>query len=181
MRRFSVLGVVLVIAACAPGSSRVSTASSSPSFRAKTVAVASVRGGRNKGVDVARALAARLESDGIHAAALEESDSVLAGSALGMDIASDPRVLAEVRRATGADAIAFLTLAPGWRSLEIVALDLATGEPVLRSTARPKGAAFETADEVAAAAAGALSFMAPRRARAAAAPSGDALDEIPVP
>ena len=174
--------LVVFLSACAAGTGRVNTASSAPSFRAKSVAVASVRGGRSKGVDVARALASRLERGGMRSAALEESDSVLAGSALGLEIASDPRVLAEVRRATGADAIVFLTLDPGWRSLDVSALDLATGDPVLRATVRPKGDAFQTPDEVAAAAAEALSGLSPGHKRQlSAGATGDALDEIPVP
>jgi hypothetical protein len=169
----------LALSACAAGSPRVSTASSAQSFRAKTVALASVVGAGAKGAEVARALAARLESGGMRASSLEEADSVLAGSALGLDIASDPRVLAEVRRATGADAIVFLTLDSGWRNLEISALDLATGEPVLRAKARPSGPNFETPDEIASAAAESLSFMSPQRARASAAArnGGDELAE----
>jgi hypothetical protein len=176
------MSAVLFLSACAAGSGRVETSSRAPSFRARTLAIAAARDGRGKSVDLARELTRRLEAGGFRAAALEDSDSVLAGSALGLDMASDPRVLAEVRRATGADAIVFLTLDPGWRSLDVAVLDLATGEPVLRAAARPRGESFASPDEAAEAAAEALASLSPDRARAsAAARAGDGADEIPVP
>lgn len=173
---------VLSSAACAAGSGRVETHSQAPSFRARGLAIAAARGARGKGPELARALSARLEAGGLRAAALEESDSVLAGSALGLDVASNPRVLAEIRSATGADAVVFLSLDPAWKALDVAVLDLATGEPVLRAAARPRGDAFATADEVAAAAAEALSGLSPERAKAAAAARADGgISEIPVP
>lgn len=181
MRPF-VLFAVFSLAACAAGSGRVETHSQAPSFRAKGLALAAARGARGKGPELSRALSSRLEAGGLHAAALEESDSVLAGSALGLDVASNPRVLSEIHSATGADAIVFLTLDPAWKTLDVAVLDLATGEPVLRATARPRGDAFASVDEVAASAAEALSGLSPERAKAAAAArAGGGLDEIPVP
>lgn len=169
-----------VLGACAPGSGRVVTTARAPSFRAKVLAIAPVRGAGPLRLSLPRALAARLRAGGMRAVDLEESDSVLAGSALGLDVAADPRVLAEIRRATDADAVVFLSADPSWRSLEVQALALSTGEPVLRATARPKGVSFGSADEAAAAAAEALSGLAAERERARSAATEDA-DEIPVP
>lgn len=185
MKRSRFLVPLAVLCACAPGSGRVETHSQAPSFRAKTLAVAPVRGAGSRGSDVARALVARLEAGGFKASALEESDSVLAGTALGLDIASNPRVLAEIRDATGADAVVFVTLDPAARSMDVAALDLASGEPVLRATARPGGDAFALPNEAAGAAAEALSALAPERVKAKAAAAardeGGGLDDIPVP
>lgn len=180
MRLAWLAAAAAALSACAFGSDRVETLSQAPSFRAKVLAIAATRGAGAKGVELSRALARRLQAGGIRAAALEESDSVLAGSALGLDAASDPRVLAEIRRATGADGIVFMSLDPNWRTLDVSVLDAETGDVVLRAAARPSGEAFESADDAAAAAAEALSGLAPERRKAAAAARGRT-DEIPVP
>ncbi|HXS99937.1 MAG TPA: hypothetical protein VN915_04640 [Elusimicrobiota bacterium] len=170
-----------LLSACALGSDRVETHAMAPSFRAKTLAIAPPRGASAaKGEELVHALAKRLGAGGIRAPALEEADSVLAGSALGLDAAADPRVMAEIRRATEADGVVFLSLDPSWRSLDVSVLDAVTGDAVLRATARPSGEAFESPDEAAAAAAEALSGLAPERRRAAAAAS-EKTDEIPLP
>lgn len=170
-----------MIAACAPAE-RNDVLSHSPSFRARTVAVAATRGARGKGVEISRALVSRLESSGLTASALEESDSVLAGSALGLEAARSPRLLDEIRRATGADAIVFLSLDANWRALEISALDARTGDAVLRSVAHPRADAFAGASEIADAAARALSpLAAERRAPKASRADGPAIGEIPLP
>ncbi len=169
------------LSACAAGSGRVETQSQAPSFRAKVLAIAATRGAGPKGVEARPgALSRRLQEGGIRATALEESDSVLAGSALGLDVAADPRLLAEIRRATDADGIVFATLDPGWRTLEVSVLDAVTGDVVLRATARPSGTAFDSPEEAAAEAAEALSGLAPERHKAAAAAVHKS-DEIPVP
>ena len=168
------------LSACALGSGRVETTSQAPSFKAKVLAIAATRGAGPKGVEIARDLSRRLQAGGIRAPALEESDSVLAGSALSLEIASDPRVLAEIRRATEADGIVFLSLDPNWRTLEVSVVDSVTGDLVLRATARPAGEAFETADDAAAAAAEALSGLAVERHKAAAA-ARQKTDELDVP
>ena len=94
----------------------------------------------------------------------------------------NPRLLDEIRRATGADAIVFLSLDPSWRALEISALDARTGDAVLRSAAHPKSAAFEGAGEIADAAARALSSLAgERRAVRTSRPDEPPLDELPLP
>lgn len=181
-RRAAALLLAVVSSACSLGGGRSDTLAAVPSFRARTIAVAAVRGSRGKGVDISRALTRRLEAEGIAAASLEESDSVLAGAALGLDTAANPRVLDEIRRATGADAIAFLSLDPSWRSLDVSALDARTGEAVLRTAAHPRGDEFASPAEVAEAAARALSALAAEHAKPrASAPPGEPVDEIPVP
>lgn len=178
MRRL--LPALLLLAACGTGE-RHDALSRAPSFRARAVAVAATRGARGKGVEISRALVSRLEAAGLTAAALEESDSVLAGSAIGLEAARNPRLLDEIRRATGADAVVFLSLDPGWRALEISALDVRTGDAVLRSAAHPRADAFADAAEVADAAARALSpLSAERRAPRATRPD-DPVDELPFP
>ncbi len=172
---------VLLLAACASGE-HADNLSRSVSFRAQTVAVAATRGSRGKGVEISRALVKRLEALGLTASSLEESDSVLAGSALGLEAATNPRLLDEIRRATGADAVVFLALDPSWRALEISALDARTGDAVLRSVGHPRGDAFESADEIADAASRALaSLSAERRAPKVSGPDDLPTDEIPLP
>ncbi len=171
---------LLLFAACSPVSDRFDTLSAAPSFRAKSVAVAATRGARGKGVEIARALVAKLEAQGLRASALEESDSILAGSALGLETAMNPRVLDEIRRATGADAVVFLSLDPDWRSLDVSALDARTGDAVLRTAVRPRATAFAGAAEIADGAGRALAALhAERRPR----PSNvdEPTEEIPVP
>ncbi|MBI2387933.1 MAG: hypothetical protein HYV14_18250 [Elusimicrobia bacterium] len=178
MRRL--LPALLLLAACG-GAERQETLSRAPSFRARTVAVAATRGARGKGVEISRALVRRLESLGLTASALEESDSVLAGSAIGLEAARNPRLLDEIRRATGADAVAFLSLDPAWRGLEVSALDARTGDAVLRAVAHPRGEAFADAAEIADAASRALAPLASERRPARAARPDDPVDEIPLP
>jgi hypothetical protein len=171
---------LLLLAGCGLGDRREEL-SRAPSFRARTVAVAATRGARGKGMEISRELVARLEGLGLNASALEESDSVLAGSAIGLEAARNPRLLDEIRRATGADAVVFLSLDPSWRSLEVSALDARSGDAVLRSAAHPRGDAFAGAAEIAEAASRALSPLATER-RAPRATGTDApVDELPLP
>jgi hypothetical protein len=173
--------ILPLLAGCA-GAEHDGVLSGSPSFRAKTVALASTRGARGKGVELSRELTRRLEAMGLAVAALEESDSVLAGSAVGLEAAANPRLLDEIRRATGADAIIFLSLDPNWASLDVSALDARTGEAVLRSAIHPSGESFHSASEAAAAAAKALSPLAADRPRPKASrPDDPPIDEIPLP
>lgn len=169
----------MLLAACAR-SERAGDPSRSSSFRARTMAVAATRGSRGKGVEISRELVYRLEASGVKASALEASDSVLAGAALGLDAAANPRVLDEVRRATGADALVFLALDPAWRGLEISVLDTRTGDAVLRSAAHPRGDVFASPGEIAQAAARALAPLTAER-RPPRARSGEGLEEIPFP
>jgi len=172
--------VLFFLAGCAAPDRGV--LSNSPSFRAKTAVVAATRGARGKSAEISRDLVKRLEALGLSASALEESDSVLAGSALGLEAAMNPRMLDEIRRATGADAVVFLALDPGWRTLEVSALDARTGDAVLRSVVRPRGEAFTSASEIADAAARPLAALsAGRRAPKASRPDDPPIGEIPLP
>jgi hypothetical protein len=180
VRDFLIPALAAVLCACAMASGRVETMSQAPSFRVKTVAIAPARGTGPIRAKLARALTARLQAGGLHAVDLESSDSVLAGSALGLDVASDPRVLAEIRRATEADAVVFLTADPAWATIDVQVISVATGDSVLRAVARPRGPAFETVDEAATASAEAVSALAGDREKVKAA-STDPMDEIPVP
>lgn len=171
---------LLLLASCAE-SERNEALSNAPSFRARSLAVAATRGARGKGVEISRALVKRLDGMGLTASALEESDSVLAGSAIGLESAMNPRLLDEVRRATGADAIVFLSLDPNWRSLDVSAIDVRTGDAVLRSAAHPKGSAFASPVEIADAAARALASLAAERRRPKASGAENPIDEIPLP
>lgn len=172
---------LLSLAACAPVSGRFEVMSRAPSFRVKSVAIAAVRGARGKSAEVARRLAAKLAESGIRAEALDESDSVLAGSALGLETAMNPRLLAEIRSATGADAVVFVSMDPTWRSLDASALDIRTGEPVLRASGRPRGEEFSGPEEAAEVAARALETLSTRPRRPDPTRVDDGLDEIPVP
>lgn len=182
MRLQALTAAALALCACAPGSGRVEVLSRSRTFKARTLAIAATRGGGTRSIDVARALSRRLDAGGTRAAALEESENLLAGAALTLESAADLRLLAEVRRATGADAVVFLTLDPEWRGLELTVLDAGGGDAVLHAAARPAGKAYLSADEVAAAAAEALAEISPERRKAsAAARDPETPDEIPVP
>lgn len=172
------LPLLLLLGACAtPGEGQLLR----PSFRARRVVLGAVRGARGKGVEISRALVARLGAEGLEAVSLEESDSVLAGSEVSLDAAMNPRLLAEIRRATDADALIFLSLDPAWRSLEISALDAGTGDAVLRAAAHPRGDAFADADEIAVAASHPLSALSSARRAPRASAADDPLDEIPLP
>jgi hypothetical protein len=173
--------VLVLLSACAPGSGRVTTQSVAPSFRSTTLAIAPTAGASARSVPLAHDLSRRLLLAGMRGVPLEEADSVLAGSALTLEGAADPRVLAEIRQTTGADAVAFLTLSPGWKALDVAVLSTDSGEVVLRATARPRGEAFATPEDAAAAAAEALAALAPDRARGAAAVRENSGDDIPVP
>ena len=181
MRRLALpVAASFALCACALGTGRVETLSQAPSFRTKVLAIAPARGQGPLRGKLARAVAGRLTAGGVRAVDLETADSVLAGSALGLDVAANPRTLAEIRDSTGADAVVFLTADPGWRSLDVQVLAASTGDAVLRATVRPRGAEFESADEAASAAAEALSALAAERERAKSAAT-ETTDEIPVP
>jgi len=170
----------LLLASCAP-SGRNDVLSNSPSFRAKTIAVAATVGARGKSSDLARELVKRLEASGIKASALEESDSVLAGSSVGLD-AMNPRLLDEIRSVTGADAVVFLSLNAGWTALEISAIDARTGDAVHRSVEKPRGGAYADLPAIAAAAARALAPLSvERRLPKATRAHDDAIGELPLP
>jgi hypothetical protein len=181
--RFAPFAAAVCLGACAMGSGRVETMSHAPSFHARILALASLRGADAKGPALTKELVRRLQEGGFRVVLLEDSDSVLAGSAVGLDVANDPHVLSEIRRATDADAVVFVNMDPGWHGLDVSVLDATTGDVVLRATGRPRGDVFETPADAAGAAAEALSSLSadPRKAAAASTAAGDASDEIPVP
>lgn len=178
MRATRLLALAVALCACALGSARVEVLSREPSFRARTAALVSVGGIGDRGDKIASLLAKRLKSYGIKAVPIRSVDSVIAGSTLDLDVAGDPRVLAEIRRATGADSVVFVNVAPDARSLETTVLNARSGEAVLQARARPRGASFGSNDEIAAAAAQSLSSVALGR-RAAA--ERDRAEELPPP
>lgn len=179
MRIAPLAAAAVVLSACALSPVRVEVQSLEPFFKAHVAAIGAVHGVEgNMDERVIRKLIPRLRALGIKAVSLQDSDSVLAGSSLGLDVAGDPRVLAEVRRATSADTVVILTLAPGGRSLDVVALDAAGGDAMLRAAARPKTGTLVSVDDIAAAAAQALSAVAPGRRAAAA---REKAQELPPP
>jgi hypothetical protein len=148
-----------LLCSCALLSGRVEVLSRESSYHARVLAIAPASGvKRADAAALARALARRLGSDKIEAVALDESDSVLAGGALTMDMAADPSVRSEVARATKADGIVFLAVEADWRALDVSVIGAATGDIVLHAVARPRGKAFSSP---AAAAAGAANALAP--------------------
>ncbi len=156
------------------------TYSRAPSFRARTLAVAGLRGAQGTSGEMIRLLISQLEPSGIRCVDLKSSDSVLAGAALNLQAAVDPHLLAEVRRATEAEGLVFLNLDSSGRFIEVIVLDLRTGEPVLKAEGRPRGKAFATVEESAAIAAEALGVLSQNR-RKATVRASDSTDEIPVP
>lgn len=176
MRRSAFL-LTAALAACS--SDRVETLSRAPSFRAETLTLAGVRGAKGKNSELFRFIAARLEAAGMRFIDLESADSVLAGTSLSLETAASPRLLSEIRRATGADGVVFLSVDPSGRSLDVTVLDIRTGDSVLRSAARPSGESFSGIPEVAEAAVQSLLSLSPDRHKAVRA--ADPVDEIPVP
>ena len=145
------------------------------------MAVAATLGSRGKSAEISRELVKRLGAFGITASSLEESDSVLAGSAVGLD-SMNPRLLDEIRRATGADAVVFLSLDSGWNALEVSAVDARTGDAAHRSVARARGGAFTGPAAIAEAAARELAPLgAERRAPRSTRPDEPLLGELPLP
>jgi hypothetical protein len=143
-------------------------------FKAQTVAVAALTGDDRGDVAAAHALADAARGAGLHASSLEDAEAGLAGTAISLDTLSDPRLLAQIRAATGADAVVLLTWQAGGASARLDALDAQSGDSVLRATLTPRGAPFADAKAAARAAEGALSTLAGR-------PPQAHLDDLPVP
>lgn len=144
------------------------------SFKARVVAVAALTGGGREDALAARALVDAARRAGLTATSLDESDAGLAGTPISLDALSDPRVLAQVRAATGADAVVLLTYEPGGASARIDALDAASGDSVLRATLTPRSGVFSDAPDAARSAFAALATLAGR-------PPTARLDDIPEP
>lgn len=163
-----------LLAACAAG--RVETLYRGPAPALTRVAVAGISGPGPLGGDAAaRALAAALARS-IEAVAAADADTVVGG---GLDMPrASAAVLAELRRATGAEAVVFGTVSPRGERLELSVVDARTGELLLRARARPRGAAFASVEEAGAAGAAALAPLARGRGGEPTAPEPD---ELPPP
>jgi len=161
------------LAACAAFPPKIELQSRARGFRAQSAAVAARTGQPERDATVSRELARAAQSAGLRAVSLDEADGVLAGTAISLDSLTDPRVLAQLRRSTGADVAVFLGVDPEGRSAQLTAIDTLSGDTVLRAIIRPRGKSF-SAEAAAEAAAGPLSTLSGR----AVAPR---LDEIPVP
>jgi hypothetical protein len=121
-----------------------------------TVAIAPVKGGATQGGVIARKLAKELSARGLRAVVLEDKDEVLSGSFVGLRGAPDPRLLREIRRTTGADAVALLDLERTRAAATVSLYDTRTAQTALSERRRPSGAVFKTVDELAAVAARAI-------------------------
>ena len=146
----------------------------------KVIAIAPVAGEGPLGKSLPRRIIERLDGSGIHAVDLQGADSVLAGAALGVETASNPRILAEIFDATAAEAVVFLTATPSWNAIDVQAIRTTSGDPILHATVRPRLEYFSTTDEAASAVVQALAQITVDRARVHAAAVMD-LDEIPQP
>lgn len=162
------------LSACAALPPRTDILARNAGFKARVVAVAVLAGGGREEALAARALADAARRAGLKATSLDESDAGLAGTPMSLDALSDPRVLAQVRAATGADAVVLLTYEAGGAPARLDALDAATGDSVLRATLTPRAGAFTGAAEAARAAFAALATLAGR-------PPTARLDDIPEP
>jgi hypothetical protein len=180
MKNFWFCAMTFLPLACAGVTSRVEKITQAASFHPSRVAIAAAHDARGKGVEMSRVLAQRLQSTGLQAVVLEESDSVVAGALLGVDVAADPHLIAEIRRATEADGIVFMNLEPNWQSMDIVVLNAMNGELVLRAKVKPQGDTFSSVEDVVAAAAKSLSGLTGRKVKAIKKESSD-IDEIPMP
>ncbi|MDX6769444.1 MAG: hypothetical protein SF051_07920 [Elusimicrobiota bacterium] len=177
MRLVLAMSCAAALCACAGSGGRVETLSRAPSRAYARLAVAGVSApGALGGEDLPRALAAAL-SDRFEAAAAADADSVVSSAELGLSGAS-PGMLAELRRATGAEAVVFGALTRRADALELTVLDARTGDLVLRVRVRPQGEAFGSAREAAAAGAAALAPLASGRRGKAVTPEPD---ELPPP
>jgi hypothetical protein len=161
------------LAACAAFPPKVELQSRARGFRAQSAAVAALTGAPEKDPAVSRALARAARSAGLRAVSLEEADGVLAGTEISLDSLSDPRTLAQLRKATGADIAVFLGVDPAGVSAQLTVIDTLSGDAVLRAIIRPRGKTM-TPEEAAQAASGPLSTLSGRGVAAR-------FDEIPVP
>ena len=149
-----------------------------PSKALTRLAVAGVSGpGALGGEGAARALAAALNESRFDAVAAADADSVVSSAELGLSGAS-PGTLAELRRATGAEAVVFATVAPDGASLELAVLETRNGDVLRRVRVRSRGERFASAREAAVAGAAALAPLAKGKRGKASAPE---LDELPPP
>lgn len=170
--------VSLALTACTAGGGRVEVLSRSPSKAITRLAVGGLSGPDSLGGEpLSRALAAALASGPFEATAASDADTVMSSAELGISGAS-PGMLAELRRATGAEAVVFGAVSGDGRSLELSVLDTRTGDLLLRARAHAAGERFATAREAAVAGAAALAPLAKGRRGRAVTPEAD---ELPPP
>ena len=180
MRRYSAFGLAVALGACALQRSRVETISRTRGARVKVFAIATVAGEGPLRAQLPRKLIERLSAGGARAVDLTEADSVVAGSVLGLETASNPRVLEEIRRVTGGEVVVFLAAAPDWQMIDVQVVRTSSGDSILHAAVRPRGMTFVTSDEAASAVALALAPISPDSARLNGAALTD-IDEIPEP
>ncbi len=159
---------------------RVETISQARGARAKVFAIAPIVGEGYIRAQLPRKLTERLDAGGMLGVDLMEADSVVAGSSLGLETASNPRVLEEIKRVTGGDVVVFLAAVADWRQIDVQVITTSSGDSILHATVRPHGTSFRTADEAASAVVHALAAITADGARMRAAASTD-VDEIPEP
>lgn len=161
------------LAGCALLPPKTVILSRAESFRAQTAGVAALSGVQGRDFEVSRALVRAAQSAGLKAFSLWETD-VLPGAVISADVLSDPRVLADLRRTSGADVVVLLTLEPDWSAATLTAVDTRTGDTALRAALKPSGRAFAGAEAAAQAAVPALSLIS-------AAPPSTRIEDLPVP
>lgn len=163
MTKLLALALGLITASCTGPSGRIQTLTRAPSYRAKSFAIVSVRDPKGFGDEIIRSLTLRLETAGQRGRTLDGADSVLAGTPLSLGVAVDPRILDEIRNATGAEAVVFVAMDADWTALDLAAIDTGSGQTVLRAQGRPKGKVFLSPDEAGITAAEALAALSPEK------------------
>lgn len=169
--------LLLSLAACAAPGRDVEVLARGPGSPVSRLAVAGVAGADAPGWSGLPRLLASALGGRFDAVAAADADTVISSAELGPG-GSSPAALAELRRATGAEAVVFATLAPGAAALELAALDARTGDVLLRVRVRPRGGPFSSPRAAADAGAAALSPLSRRRR---AKPSLPDEDELPPP
>ena len=168
------LAASLLLGACAGGGRR-------PAGPPVKTAATAVRDEKGRGAEFSRAFARTLGRRGVRAASVEDSDSIGASAALGAGSLRDHRVLAEIRAATGADALLLVTLEPEGRAAELAGVDLRSGEPLLRKTLKARGSAWRDQSEFAETAAKAVAPLFAVRDPVRATTADEPISDIPVP
>lgn len=164
MRRPHLWGLPLcwIFAACAGGP----LSGKHSAFHTRTVAITETSGAGKQGTAISAAFSRHLEQAGIRSFLLEETDEVLAGSAMSLPKDPNPRLLQEIRRVTSAEAVAILALDGARRWVDVTVLDARDGAVLLSAKEHPAGEKFKSINEVAGAAAKALSLVPGERGTA---------------
>ncbi|MBI4061967.1 MAG: hypothetical protein HY403_11120 [Elusimicrobia bacterium] len=138
--------------------------------RPRIYAVADVAGAGSQSGAIAGWVVDRLARSGLRAVSLPKTDPVLAGAAATLRTHSDSRLLQEIRRTTGADAVLLLELARDRSSISVVVLDARSGRVLGRETRRSGGERFRTVGDAATAVAAFVAGSGTAAPRAWAAP-----------